>query len=148
RRSRAARSRAGSGLSRSQLALQNRTQNCSLQARDRRGGSKAHRAALGAAHVGVAGMAAGVAGDRAKALALHHIALVLDQRPGAVERRRTEIIRVPRDDFAGAVAHAAADAFDPRIDLPPVCGIGGYAREVVAPCFSTRTAAFCTRPLV
>src|SRR5204863_8263068 len=47
-----------------------------------------------------------------------------------------------------AVAHAAADAFDPGIDLPPVCGIGGYASEVVALCLSTRKAAFCTRPLV
>src|SRR5439155_1463840 len=140
--------RGGSGLSRSQLTLQNRTQNCSLEARDRRSGSKANRAARGAAHVRVAGMAAGIAGDRAQALDRRPVALILDQGPGAVERRRAEIIRIPGDDVAGAVAHAAADAFDPRIHLPSVCGIGGYASEVVAPSFSTPEAAFCTRPLV
>src|SRR3989441_13251719 len=93
-------------------------------------------------------MAAGVAGDRAQALERPPVTLVLDQRPGAVERRRAEVVRIPGDDVAGAVAHAAANAFDPRIHLLSVRRIRGYASEVVAPCLSTSKAAFCSRPLV
>ena len=52
---------------------------------------------------------------RSLALVFRAIPFVLDQRPGAVERRRAEVIRIPGHHVAGAVAHAAADAFDPRI---------------------------------
>ena len=44
----------------------------------------------------MAGVAAGVAGDRAQALALLHVAHVVDERPGAVERGRAEKSRDAR----------------------------------------------------
>ena len=66
------------------------------------GGRELLRAALGAAHVRVAAMAAGVAGDRAQPLELGAVALVLDQRPCAVQRRRPEVVRIPGHDVAAA----------------------------------------------
>ena len=48
----------------------------------------------------VAGVAAGVAGDRGEALGPAAVAHVVDERPRAVERRRTEIRRIPRHDVA------------------------------------------------
>ena len=88
-----------------------------LQSGDRIGRRNAARAELGAVHVAVAGVAAGAAGHRVDAGVVARVAHVVDQRPGAVERRRTEIILVPGHHIAGRMADAAADAFD--------AGVGG-----------------------
>ena len=84
---------------------------------DRIGRRDRARAELGAVHVGVAGVAAGAAGHRVEARVVAGVAHVVDQRPGAVERGRAEIVLVPGHHVAGGMADAAADAFD--------AGVGG-----------------------
>ena len=103
---------------RSQLAPQRRAGGRALQAGDRGGRGERLRTIGAAALMAVAGVAAGVAGDGEEALGLASIAHVVDERPGPVQRRRPEVIRVPGDDVAGRVADAAADALDGGVGLP------------------------------
>ena len=84
-------------------------------------GLSALRAVLLAALVRVAGVAAAGGGDRRQPLRVAGVAHVVDERPGAVERGRAEIVRVPAHRVAGGVADAAIDALDG--------GIGGHARR-------------------
>ena len=70
---------------------QRRQRRRALEAGDRRGRRELLRAALGAALVRVAGVAAGVARDRREPLGARAVARIVDERPGAIERRRTEI---------------------------------------------------------
>ena len=60
------------------------------------------RAALAAGLMGVTGVAACVAGDRSEPLAARTVAHVFYQRPGPVERRRTQVI-----GFHATTSHAA-----------------------------------------
>ena len=89
------------------------------------------RATLRAAFVRVTGMAACVPRDRGESLGATAIANIVDERPGAVERRGAEKIRLPCHDIARRVAHAAADAFDRGIDRLSRRGVGANAREIV-----------------
>ena len=58
------------------------------------------------------------------------VARIVDERPGAVERRRAEVVGIPADDVARRVADAAADAFDRRRRLRGARGdAGAIARE-------------------
>ncbi len=66
--------------------------------------------------MGVAGVAARVAGDRAQLVDHVGASCILHQRPDAVQRRGAKVVRVGGDDVAGAVADRAADALDARID--------------------------------
>src|SRR5215469_4337816 len=68
----------------------------------------------------MARMAARIVRYRGDARLLLRVAHIVDERPGAVQRGGPEIVRIPCDDIAARVAHAAADAFD--------AGIGGLAR--------------------
>jgi len=65
----------------------------------------------------MAGVAAGVAGDRGEPQASGAIARIVDERPRPVERRRAEVVAIPVHDVAARVTDAAADAFDRGIDL-------------------------------
>ena len=92
-----------------------------------------HGTALGAAHVGMAGVAAGVARHRREPRPVAGVAYVVDQGPGAVQRRRPEVVGVPGDDIARAVAHPAADALDGDIREPALLRSGRHAREIILP---------------
>src|SRR5262245_9809258 len=73
-----------------------------------------------AALVGVAGVAAAVRGHGGQTRVLAGVAMIVDERPGAVERRWSEVVPVPAHAIAGRVAYGAIDAFDG--------GVGGQAR--------------------
>src|SRR5258708_23302657 len=75
---------------------------------------------LAAALLAVAGMTAGIAGHQRQAPGTGAVPNVVDERPRAVERRRSQVFRVPADDIAGGIADAATDAFDSRIDRAPL----------------------------
>src|SRR5690349_644696 len=107
----------------SQPPLQRGKHRRALQPRDRAGGIKMLRAVFAAALLAVAGMAAGITGHRFKTLLIAAVTHVVDQRPGAVERGRAEIVGIPRDDVAARVADGAADALD--------AGVGGAARAAL-----------------
>ena len=77
------------------------------------------RAVLGAASVGVAGVAAASGGDCPQNLGPLGVALVIQKRPGAVEGRRTQVVRIPGDHVAGGQADGTVDALD--------AGVGGLA---------------------
>src|SRR5262249_14881302 len=64
--------------------------------------------------------ATGVARHGVEPRGVPGVAHVVDQRPGAVERGRPEIVPVPRDDVAGRVTDAAADALDAGVGRPPL----------------------------
>src|SRR5688500_8019175 len=89
------------------------------------------RTALGATHVRMAAVAAGVARDGAQALELSRVALGLPQSPGPVERRRPQIVPIPGDHLARAVADPAADAFDAGIRRLSVLGGWRHGGEIV-----------------
>src|SRR4051812_29311499 len=93
-----------------------------LETRNTRGRRQMLGTALGAAHVGVAAMAAGISGDRTQPLELRAVALVLHQRPRAVQRRWAKVVAIPGNDVTRAVAHPAADAFDRRVRQQPLRG--------------------------
>src|SRR5665213_1715590 len=105
----------------SELAAHGCARGDALQPRDRGRRCQVLRAALDTRTLRMARMAAGVAGHGAQAFVLRDVALVVDQRPRAVERRGTEEIGPPRDDIARRIADAAADALD--------AGIGQLARR-------------------
>src|SRR5688500_3974282 len=69
----------------------------------------------------VPGMAARVSRYGAQALEPRRVPHVVHERPGAIERRRPEVIRIPLHHVARRVAHAAADALD--------AGVGELARR-------------------
>src|SRR5688572_29868719 len=73
--------------------------------------------------VRVAGVAAAVSRDGGEPFHVSSVALVVDKRPGAIERGRAEIIRIPAHRVAGSIADATIDALDG--------GVGGAARGVV-----------------
>ena len=79
------------------------------------------------------GMAACITGDRSEPLAFGAVARVVLKRPGAIERRGSEIAWVPPHHIARGVAHAAADAFDRGIDRAPLRRCWLDPREIVAP---------------
>src|SRR4051812_43280020 len=106
------------------------------------------RTTLGATHLRVTGMTTRIAGDRSEPLVIRNVARIVDQRPRTVQRGWPEIIRIPGDDVAGAVAHAAADAFDRGIDFPALRRIGQHAREFVVARAAAAEIAFCARHLV
>src|SRR5665213_3909180 len=106
---------------RSELAAHGCARGDALQPGDRGRRREVLRATLDTRALRVARMAAGVAGHRAQAFMLRDVALVVDQRPRAVERRGTQKIGPPCDDIARRIADAAADALD--------AGIGQLARR-------------------
>src|SRR3546814_3656723 len=69
-------------------------------------------------------MATGVDSDRRKMALAVAVPRIVDQRPGAIQRRWPEVIRVPADDVAGGIADGAADAFDADIGLPALRAFG------------------------
>src|SRR6185437_13869134 len=71
---------------------------------------------LRAGLVRVAALAAAYSGHSHKAVLVVGIARIVDQRPGTVERGRTEIIVVPAHGVAGRIADAAIDALDRLVD--------------------------------
>src|ERR1051326_546740 len=109
--------REGFPSSRSELASDEGSDDFALEPRDRSRRRQMLRAPLGAAHVGVAAMAARVARDRTQPLELGRVALVVHQRPGAVQCRGTQVAGIPGNDIAGAVAHPAANALDGSVGL-------------------------------
>ena len=76
------------------------------------------------------------------------VALVLDQGPGAVERRRAQVLRIPRHHVARGVAHGAADALDAGIRLHARRRVRPHFREVVLARGVAAEFAFGARPLV
>ncbi len=66
-----------------------------LETGDRRRGRELLRAALGAALVRMTGVAPGVACDRREPLGTRAVARIVDERPGAVQRRRAQIRGIP-----------------------------------------------------
>ncbi len=119
-------------LTRHALPDQRRQRRRALQSGDRRGRRELLRAALGAALVRVAGVASGVARDRREALGARAVARIVDERPRAIERRRTEIVAIPADDVAARVADAAADALDRGVDRAARLRRRRDRRELVA----------------
>src|SRR5690349_16263136 len=93
-------------------------------------------------------MTAGVTGDRAKAFAAGGVANVVDERPGAIERRGAEKSGAPLDDVAGGIADAAADAFDARVACGPRGGIRPDDGERIASGAIATEAPLGARPLV
>src|SRR5450759_1420836 len=113
------------------LALQRRRCRSAFQARNRVGRHEVVRSALGAAHVGMAGVASGITGDRGEPRDACGVTYVVDQCPRAIERRRAEVSGIPVHDVTRAVAHAAADAFDRGVDLLALRRLGEHARTAV-----------------
>src|SRR5204863_5111628 len=89
------------------------------------------RTPLRARSLGMAGMTARIAGNRAQSCAPIHVASVIDERPRAIERSGAQKIGTPSDDIARGVAHAAADAFDAGVGGNPLRGIGRYAHKII-----------------
>lgn len=73
----------------------------------------------------MAGMATGIARHRIQPFAAHAITRIIHQSPGAVERRRPQIIAVPGHNIAGSVADGAANAFNAGISFAPGLAAGG-----------------------
>src|SRR5690242_17201071 len=92
----------------SNLALQRGLRCRPLQAGNGSRGRNLLGTALAAAHMRMTGVAAGVASNRPQSLAIGDVAHIVHQGPGAVQRRGTEVIRIPGNDVARAVADAAA----------------------------------------
>src|SRR5437764_3499282 len=103
---------------------------------------------LGARALRMACVTAGVTGNRAQAPESRGVALIVHQRPCAIERGGAEKIGTPSDDIAGRVANAAADAFDARIRGDALTRSGIDAREIIAARAFARELAFCARPFV
>ena len=78
----------------------------------------------------------------------HLRAHVADQRPGPIERRRSEVLAAPLHDVARAVAHAAADAFDRLVHELALDAIGLHACEVVLAGLLAPKLPFGPRPFV
>jgi hypothetical protein len=93
-------------------------------------------------------VAAGIAGDCAKAFAAGVVAYVVDERPSAIERGRAEKIGPRSDNVARGIADPAADALDAGIDGRPRGRIGFDDGEFVASRAITAEATLCARPLV
>src|SRR6185437_1317252 len=108
-----------------QLAFQIRRGAAALEAGDRGGRIERERAVLLAGLVRVAGMAAAGRSDGGKTRPVAGIAFIVDERPGAIERRGAEVTGVPAHGVAGGVADAAIDALDGRV--------GGDAWRAVRP---------------
>ena len=73
----------------------------------------------------MAGMATGIARHRIQPFTARAIPRIIYQGPGAVKRRRPQIIAIPGHNIAGSVANGAADAFNPRIGFAPSLAAGG-----------------------
>src|SRR5687768_2533897 len=104
--------------------------------------------ALGAAHVAMARMTTRIPRDRSQPVGILFFPDIVDQGPRAVERRGTEVFRIPFDDVAGGVAHAAADALDAFVDRNSFFGLRRHLGEIVLPGLSPAELAFRARPLV
>ncbi len=79
----------------------------------------------------MAGMAARIARYRIQPFVACAIARIIHQGPGAVERRRPQIITIPGHNIAGSVADGAADAFNARIGFAPSLAAGGDHGEFI-----------------
>ena len=73
----------------------------------------------------MAGMAARIARHRIQPFTARAITRIIHQGPGAVERRRAQVIAIPGNNIAGSVANGAADAFNAGIGLSPCLAAGG-----------------------
>ena len=98
------------------------TEDLPLEPRDSRSGADANRTVLGAARVGVARGAAVAARHVVQDFLSLEVPLVVDERPSAVERSRTQIVWAPLHHVAGAVARCAVDALDARVRRAPCIG--------------------------
>src|SRR5436305_8831061 len=98
--------------------------------------------------LGVACVTAGVACDGGETLLALAVAYIVDQRPRPIERRRTEIARIPAHHVATRVAHRAADAFDGGVDRAPLRRLGRHFRERVMARRGRRELTFGACPLV
>ena len=67
----------------------------------------------------MAGMAARIARHRIQPFAACAISRIIHQGPGAVERRRAQVIAIPGNNIAGRVTNGAADAFNAGISFSP-----------------------------
>ncbi len=67
----------------------------------------------------MAGMATRIARHRIQPFTSRAIPRIIHQGPGAVERRRPQIIAIPGDNIAGSVANGAANTFNPGIGFAP-----------------------------
>src|SRR5690606_30770149 len=119
-----------------------------LEPGDRRRGRDLLRTALGAAHMGVTGVATGITGHRSETLCARPVAHVVHQGPGAIERRRPEVARIPAHHVARGVAHAAADTLDAGVDLLALLRLRLHAREIVAARCGRPELPLRLRPLV
>src|SRR2546425_4540795 len=95
---------------------------------DRRRRAQAHGADLRAVGLAVAARQRVVGEQHGPARLGGALAGVALEREGAVERRRPRKALVGGDHGAGGHAHAATDALDGAVDLPPLGGVTGDRR--------------------
>src|SRR3546814_7971893 len=93
-------------------------------------------------------MATGVDSDRRKMALAVAVPRIVDQRPGAIQRRWPEVIRVPADDVAGGIADGAADAFDADIGLPALRAFGVDIDETLLAFVARHEAALRLGPFI
>ena len=79
----------------------------------------------------MAGMAAGIARHRIQPFTPRAITRIIHQSPGAIQRRRPQIIAIPGDNIAGSVANGAADALNAGIRFAPGLAAGGDHGEFI-----------------
>src|ERR1051326_9282891 len=85
---------------------------------------------------------------RREAFGIGAVAHVVDQRPGAVERRGPEIIGVPAHAVAGRIADAAIDAFDRRVRRAPGRAVGPDFFDRIVPGLRRRERPLRPPPLL
>jgi len=78
------------------------------------------------------GMATGVTGDGPQSRGSAVVALIVVQGPGAVQSRRTQIVRFPCHDITCRIAHTTANAFNSGVHQAARNGIRCDPREVAA----------------
>ncbi len=93
-------------------------------------------------------MAATVRRDGLQACDVAAIAFVIHQRPGAIERRRTEIAGIPAHGIAAGMANTAIDAFDACIGRHTRRRVRPNLRDRVVPRFCRRKDTLGVLPLL
>ena len=92
-------------------------------------------------------MTAARRGDCRKAFRIARVALVIEERPGAIECGRPEIGRVPAHRVAGGVTNSTVDAFDARIRRHPRGSIGANLCDSLMTRSRRLERSFCPLPL-
>src|SRR4051812_43686733 len=106
------------------------------------------RAPCCARALGVTRVAAGVARYRTKPFTLAVVALIVDERPCTIERRRTEKVGAPSDDVACGIADTATDALDAGFCRRALRGVGLDCRNFADASAIAGKESLGARPLV